>query len=309
MKYRLNVIIVILFVCASTNNSYGQLIPVSGGRTHPVNVLESGDIAFGWGKTGISAFYINAGQEGAYSPVDVMQVTNNGNFCFRGMLESQDTYLHLLRGNTTYARWSTQGYNSNFIAKNSIKLITNNTHEIATFHTDKVSFYDNLEVEKNDIVVRCGLSDKKNTGWIGTISATTCVLGSAGHANIHMDTNYGVYIGGIDVEDIVRYKETLKNKYKLFVKKGVLSEDFGILPNSSWADFVFDKNYSLRPLQELEEFIHANKHLPDVPSAEEIAKDGYSQHEVNKALLQKVEELTLYVIELQKKIEKLEYKK
>lgn len=48
---------------------------------------------------------------------------------------------------------------------------------------------------------------------------------------------------------------------------------------------------------------------PDVPSAEEIAKDGYSQHEVNKALLQKVEELTLYVIELQKKIEKLEYKK
>lgn len=81
MKYRLNVIIVILFVCASTNNSYGQLIPVSGGRTHPVNVLESGDIAFGWGKTGISAFYINAGQEGAYSPVDVMQVTNNGNFC------------------------------------------------------------------------------------------------------------------------------------------------------------------------------------------------------------------------------------
>lgn len=306
MKRILSIAIIVLSFILSSENCYAQFIPVTGGRDHPISVLGNGDIAFGWDKTGISAFYINAGQKGSYSPVDVLQVTNNGNFCFRGMQEGQDTYLHLLRGNTTYAKWSTQGYNSNLIAKNKIKLITNNNHEIATFHTDKVSFYDNLEVEKDDIVVRCGLNNKKNTGWIGTISATTCVLGAAGNANIHMDTNHGVYIGGIDAEDIMSYKATLKNKYKLFVKKGVLSEDFGILPNSSWADFVFDKNYRLRPLQEVEIFIQKNKHLPDVPSAKDVAEEGYSQHEVNKALLQKVEELTLYVIELQKKIEKLE---
>jgi hypothetical protein len=66
------------------------------------------------------------------------------------------------------------------------------------------------------------------------------------------------------------------------------------------ADFVFDKDYDLRALDEVETFIKENKHLPDVPSATQMEEDGIGLSEMNKLLLQKIEELTLYMIELKK---------
>ena len=62
------------------------------------------------------------------------------------------------------------------------------------------------------------------------------------------------------------------------------------------------------PLKELEQYIKQNKHLPDVPTQDEISKDGMDVYEMNTILLKKVEELTLYVIEQQKQIEQLENK-
>ena len=60
------------------------------------------------------------------------------------------------------------------------------------------------------------------------------------------------------------------------------------------------------PLKELEQYIIQNKHLPDVPTQDEISKDGMDVYEMNAVLLKKVEELTLYVIEQQKQIVELE---
>ncbi len=60
------------------------------------------------------------------------------------------------------------------------------------------------------------------------------------------------------------------------------------------------------PLKELEQYILKNKHLPDVPTQDEISKDGIDVYEMNAVLLKKVEELTLYVIEQQKQIVELE---
>ncbi|ACU59998.1 hypothetical protein [Chitinophaga pinensis] len=74
---------------------------------------------------------------------------------------------------------------------------------------------------------------------------------------------------------------------------------------TGWADFVFDPNYKLQPLSELENYIKTNRHLPDVPSATEVAKEGVDLGEMNKILLQKIEELTLHVIELEKKVKDL----
>ena len=62
------------------------------------------------------------------------------------------------------------------------------------------------------------------------------------------------------------------------------------------------------PLKELEQYILKNKHLPEVPTQNEISKDGMDVYEMNAILLKKVEELTLYVIEQQKQIEQLENK-
>lgn len=69
------------------------------------------------------------------------------------------------------------------------------------------------------------------------------------------------------------------------------------------ADYVFSPDYSLMPLNKVEAFVKTNKHLPAIPSAAEVKKKGLSMGEMQNKLLQKIEELTLYVIEQQKQIE------
>ncbi|PXX94892.1 hypothetical protein DF185_22845 [Marinifilum breve] len=71
------------------------------------------------------------------------------------------------------------------------------------------------------------------------------------------------------------------------------------------ADFVFEDDYQLRSLEEVESFVRENKHLPDVAPAKEMRENGVNQSEMNQKLLQKIEELTLYVIEQNKKTEAL----
>lgn len=72
-----------------------------------------------------------------------------------------------------------------------------------------------------------------------------------------------------------------------------------------WPDYVFDKEYKVLPLESIEEYIQSNGHLPGVPSAKEIAENGLDLGEMNKLLLQKIEELTLLVIELNNQIKEL----
>ena len=76
-----------------------------------------------------------------------------------------------------------------------------------------------------------------------------------------------------------------------------------------WPDFVFGKNYKLPSLAEVEQFITENQHLPNVPSAAEVETNGVALGEMNALLLQKVEELTLYIIQMEKRLAELESKK
>ena len=71
-------------------------------------------------------------------------------------------------------------------------------------------------------------------------------------------------------------------------------------------DYVFDPVYDLMPLEDLEAFIKKERHLPNVPSAGEVAENGLNVSEMQLRLLEKVEELTLYTIELQKKVKEQE---
>jgi hypothetical protein len=75
-----------------------------------------------------------------------------------------------------------------------------------------------------------------------------------------------------------------------------------------WPDYVFNKEYQLTPLNELEQFITENQHLPNVPSAAEVEANGVELGEMNALLLQKVEELTLYIIQLEKRLANMESK-
>lgn len=72
---------------------------------------------------------------------------------------------------------------------------------------------------------------------------------------------------------------------------------------SNWPDFVFDSAYQLPALNKVEQFIRQHKHLPEVPSANEVQKDGLELGGNQALLLKKIEELTLYLIEQNKKLE------
>ena len=91
--------------------------------------------------------------------------------------------------------------------------------------------------------------------------------------------------------------------YKLTVNGKVRAHAVKVY--TTWADYVFGDNYILPPLSEVENYIKQNGHLKDIPSAEEVEKNGIELGEMNKLLLQKIEELTLYTIELKKEIEVL----
>ena len=104
---------------------------------------------------------------------------------------------------------------------------------------------------------------------------------------------------------------TMPTGYKLYVETGILTEKVkvAVKGTSNWADFVFDKNYNLPKLSEVEQFINTNKHLPGIPSASEMVNKGNDLGEMDARLLQKIEELTLYIIKLEKDFNELKNKK
>lgn len=98
----------------------------------------------------------------------------------------------------------------------------------------------------------------------------------------------------------------INSTYKLDVNGKIRASE--IVVNTTGADFVFEKSYTLMPLDLLEQKIKTEKHLPEIASAEEMQTNGVGLSELNTKLLQKTEELTLYIIELNKRIERLENK-
>ncbi|MGV0830270.1 hypothetical protein ACTS9C_15700 [Empedobacter brevis] len=93
--------------------------------------------------------------------------------------------------------------------------------------------------------------------------------------------------------------------YRLFVKDGIKTERLKVEVASAnqWADHVFNDDYTLMPLNEVKTFITTNKHLPNIPSAHEIVTEGgIEQGELNAKLLEKIEELTLHLIEQNEKM-------
>jgi hypothetical protein len=102
---------------------------------------------------------------------------------------------------------------------------------------------------------------------------------------------------------------TNPNNYTLAVNGKIGAKDVQVETSSTtWPDYVFNATYQLPSLQSVEKFIQENKHLENVPSAAEVEENGHSLGEMDKILLKKVEELTLYIIQQQKEIDELKKK-
>lgn len=98
--------------------------------------------------------------------------------------------------------------------------------------------------------------------------------------------------------------KTVKIDGKLLVNNTLFAKQIEV-STTFWSDFVFNPEYKLMPLNELESFIKENNHLPNIPTEAEVKTNGINVAEMNAKLLEKVEELTLYVIQLKKENEQI----
>ncbi|MBC7774711.1 MAG: hypothetical protein H7246_04670 [Phycisphaerae bacterium] len=96
------------------------------------------------------------------------------------------------------------------------------------------------------------------------------------------------------------------NGYRLAVNGKVICEELKVQLKSAWPDYVFSPNYKLRTLEEVEAHIKSENHLPGIPAAAELEKDGLEVGDMQKRMMEKIEELTLYLIDQNKRLEQLE---
>ena len=88
--------------------------------------------------------------------------------------------------------------------------------------------------------------------------------------------------------------------YQLAIAGNTVTEKLVVKKQMNWPDYVFKPNYNLRPLTEVDQYINTHQHLPDVPSEKEVTDNGIDVGETQAMLLRKIEELTLYIIEMKK---------
>ncbi len=121
------------------------------------------------------------------------------------------------------------------------------------------------------------------------------------------DTNLFWISGNVGIGNVADDR-TLASGYKLSVKGKLMAEEVRVLLEADWPDYVFEDNYALTPIPELEKQIDDLGHLPGIPSAAEIETNGQDLGEINRLQIEKIEELTLYIIELEKRIRLIENK-
>jgi hypothetical protein len=144
-----------------------------------------------------------------------------------------------------------------------------------------------------DTATRIGVYDTDNAA---SISGWWLSQNQDGNFAVHQDaTGDRLIIDGSGNIGI----GTASPQSKLAVNGAITAMEI-VVTDTGWADYVFSDNYSLPSLDEVESFIKVNKHLPDMPSEKEVTAKGLSVSEMMTKQMQKIEELTLYVIALKK---------
>jgi trimeric autotransporter adhesin len=192
----------------------------------------------------------------------------------------------------------------------------------------------NLLLDNNEIMVRTGTAAGilaiQNDGGEVTVGARTTINkggealklnGADPSMNFYQNgvfksfvtqTNDGLYVGvnagnlRLDATGQVAIGNVIPaaSAYKLTVTGKIICEELKVkLVSSVWPDYVFDKKYKLSTLSDVEKFITKNNHLPNIPSAAEVERNGIEVGDMQKKMMEKIEELTLYIIDLQKQVD------
>lgn len=174
--------------------------------------------------------------------------------------------------------------------------------------------YDKLAIGAGNWTVTAPLHTKGVVRFEGypntTTTTTTKVLSTDASGNLVLENTYWqphtnpstiVYDGNVGI-GITRSTTLNTSAYKLVVG-GTIGATKVKVTQSGWADYVFAKDYKLQPLTEVEKFIKRNGHLEGVPTTKEVKENGVDLGETQVILLKKIEELTLHLIEQNKKLE------
>ena len=139
----------------------------------------------------------------------------------------------------------------------------------------------------------------------GQDKAQIQLLKEDGNANVLLTTiGNSYFLGNLGIGTDL---SSNPNNYTLAVNGTIGAKEVKVeITSSTWSDYVFSDNYKLKSLKEVENFINEKNHLPDIPTAKEVEDNGVNLGEMDAKLLQKIEELTLYIIEQNNKIEDLQ---
>ncbi len=184
-----------------------------------------------------------------------------------------------------------------YAAKVKIGVIANNGSESSLIqyfqgHLKEVALYD-FALTQAEVATLYGEGIPNNTGGAGSGNGDW------------VSSNDVMYTGqsqvGIGVTDL---DLSAHPNYQLLINGQIGAKNLVIKADGVWPDYVFEKGYEPMSLQEIREYIGTNKHLPGVPSAQEIAEEGISVNEMMHAQMQKIEEMTLLMIKLEKDYQK-----
>jgi hypothetical protein len=192
--------------------------------------------------------------------------------------------LFVLTANFSFAQWTTNGSNiSNSNSGNvgigttspAAKLDVTGNINVSSYLSSTLGYY--METTGD------GINNDPGVGYLSFRSNNV-------DNRMVIDPNGNVGIGTTNPDQLLTINGTIHAK------------QVNIDLNVPVPDYVFDHNYKLKTLSEVNRYILVNKHLPEIPSAASMAKEGVNVTELNMKLLQKVEELTLYLIEKDKQV-------
>ncbi len=167
-------------------------------------------------------------------------------------------------------------------------------------------FYSN-QSKKGDVILRGAtqgsliITNEGAPGGVNDIKFATQNTESTSQVRMMINKAGKVSIGTTNTPAFVG--EFNISAYTLFVKGGVLTDELRV--RTGWADYVFANNYALKPLEEVEKYISQNNHLPNMPSAKKVENEGVSVGDMLRLQQEKIEELTLYLIQQNKEIQAL----